>query len=312
LAAQQSSLSGPVEGFTFDLPSQSFRCVIGLPGSAFLGAAVVSGFDTGWVAPRKNYAIAFQQGNGFLVTGLDSDQVSSTPLMDLSGAPDAIVWSADGSAAVLYSRAGNWLQVLRGLPDAPQAASVVDLSPLGGSLAAVASDAPGKNVALAMQGDNGGAFLLTGAQSLAPLLPMTNPTGLAFSQDGASLYVLDGGASQLRVITLSDSSSQAFALDGLQNPTSIAPGRDAQGRPLVFVAGQSDQILRVYDPTAQQALVDLPLSFQPTGITVLGRNSFVLASRSQSTDPLWLFASVPQPAVYFVPAVSSSNSGGID
>ena len=34
-----------------------------------------------------------------------------------------------------------------------------------------------------------------------------------------------------------------------------------------------------------------------------GSGSFVLAFRSRSANPLWLFASSPQPAAYFVPAV---------
>jgi hypothetical protein len=311
ICAQQTFLTGPGESFTFDLPTQSFRAVIGLPGSSLFGPALVNGFDTGSVAPHKNYAIGFQQGNGFLVTGLDSGQVSSTSVAGLSGQPDAISWSGDGSVAVLYSRAGSWLQVMRGLPDNPQVGGSVDLSPLGGSVSGVASDAHGMNLALAIQGDNGGAFLLTDAQSFAPLLALANPAALAFSADGASLYVLDGNAIQLNVVTMLDSSSQTFPLDGLQNPTAIASGRDAQGHPLVYIASASDEILRVYDPAAQQVLVDLPLGFQPTGITAFGLNSFVIASRSQPADPLWLFASMPQPAVYFVPAVQA-GSGGVE
>jgi sugar lactone lactonase YvrE len=309
LCAQQTFLSGPAQGFTFDPPSKSFRAVIGLPGAAFFGPALLSGFDTGSVAPHKNYGIGYQQGNCFLVTGLDSDQISSNPVAGLSSQADGITWSGDGSVAVLYSRTGSWLQVLSGLPDNPQLGAWVDLSPLGGSLSGIASDSQGKNIAVAIQGDSGGVFLLTGAQTFAPLLGLANPTALAFSQDAASVYVLDGNAIQLDVVALSDSSFQAFPLGGLQNPSAVASGRDAQGHTLVYVASSNDQILRVFDPTAQQVVVDLSLAAQPTGITILGPNSFVIASRLQPTDPLWLFASTPQPAVYFVPAAQSGAGG---
>src|SRR5689334_17475522 len=80
LYGQQALLSGPYEGFTFDLPTHSFRAVIGLAGSATFGPALVSGFDSGSVAPRASYGIAFQQGSCLLVTGLDSTQVSASPL----------------------------------------------------------------------------------------------------------------------------------------------------------------------------------------------------------------------------------------
>jgi hypothetical protein len=309
LHGQQTFLSGPVEGFTFDPPTQSFRALIGLPGSALFGPALATGFDSGWVAPHKNYAIGFQQGNCLLVSSLDSDQISTTSIAGLSGQPEAITWSADGSVAVLYSRTGAWLQVLSGLPDAPQMGASVDLSSLGGSLTAVASDPQGKRTALAMQGDNGGAFLLTDVQTFAPALPIANPTALAFSEDGASLYVLDGNALQLDVVALSDGSLQTLSLDGLQDPFAIASGRDSQNRQIAYVASRSDQDFRAYDRATQQLLADLPLDFQPTGIVALGRNSFVIATRSKTQSPLWLFTSAPQPAVYFVPAPQPPTGG---
>jgi hypothetical protein len=328
LCSQPTSLSGPVQGYTFDLPSQSIRAVIGLPGSASFGPALATGFDMGWVAPHQNYAIGFRPGNKrrrelavrrgpagdaaintcFLVTGLDSSSVS-TRITGLSGQPDGIAWSADGSVAVLYSRTGAWLQVLNGLPGDPQVGSLVDLSPLGGSLSAVATDQQGKSIALAIQGQSGGVFLSTDAQTFVSALPMANPVALTFSGDGASLYILDGGALQLDVLAVNGYGSQKFPLDGLQNPSAIASGRDAQGRPIVYVAGASDQIFQAYDPATQQVLVNLPLFFRPTGIAAFGPNSFVIYSPSKPGDPLWLFASVPQPAVYFVPAAQSGEGG---
>src|ERR1700688_1490938 len=324
LCSQPTSLSGPVQGYTFDLPSQSIRAVIGLPGSASFGPALASGFDMGWVAPHQNYAIGFRPGNKrrrelavrrgpagdaaintcFLVTGLDSSSVS-TRITGLSGQPDGIAWSADGSVAVLYSRTGAWLQVLNGLPGDPQVGSLVDLSRLGGSLSAVATDQQGKSIALAIHGQSGGVFLSTDAQTFVSALPMANPVALTFSGDGASLYILDGGALQLDVLAVNSYTSQTIPLNGLQNPIAIASGRDAQGRPIVYVAGASDQIFQAYDPATQQVLVNLPLYFQPTGIAAFGPNSFVIYSPSKPGDPLWLFASVPQPAVYFVPAAQS-------
>jgi hypothetical protein len=334
LCSQPTSLSGPVQGYTFDLPSQSFRAVIGLPGSASFGSALAAGFEMGWVAPHQNYAIGFRAGNKkrreltvgrgptadaaintcFLVTGLDSSPVS-TRISGLTGQPDAIVWSGDGSVAVLYSRSGAWLQVLSGLPGAPQVGSVVDLSQLGGSLSAVATDQHGKTIALAIQGNvaiqgpGGGVFLASDGQNFSSALPMANPVALTFSGDGASLYILDGGKLQLDVFAINSYSAQAFPLDGLQDPSAIASGRDAQGRPIIYVAGASDQTFQVYDPATQQVLVNLPLYFQPTGIAAFGPNSFVLCSPSKPGDPLWLFASVPQPAVYFVPAAQSGLGG---
>src|SRR6266852_2675180 len=80
LQGQQTFLSGPVEAFTFDPPTQSFRALIGLPGSALFGPVLATGFDSGSVAQNKNYAIGFQQGNCLLVSSLDSGQISTTSI----------------------------------------------------------------------------------------------------------------------------------------------------------------------------------------------------------------------------------------
>ena len=309
LWSQEASLTGPVEAYTFDLPTKSFRAVIGSPGSSVFGPALASGFDAGWVAPHTSYAIAFQQGSGMLVGGLDSSQVWTTPLAGLNGQPDGISWAADGSKAALYSVTGNWVQVLSGLPNNPQVASAIDIATLNGTLCAVAIGQHGQRIALAIQGDSGGVFLLTDDGALAPVLPMGFPTALAFSDDGNALFVLDGAVLALDVVSVNDGSVQTVALDGLQNPLAIASGRDSQNHLVLYIASGTDQILRVYDPATQQALADLPLDFKPTAIAPFGLHSSVLASRSHSADPLWLLRSVPSPAVYFVPAVRPDAGG---
>lgn len=309
LPAQPAILSGPVEGFTFDVPTGSLRALIGFPGSASFGPVALDSLDFGSVAPRKSYAIAFKQGNCLLVSGLGSDQVSTTLIPGVAGQPEGIAWSGDGTLAVLYSRSGNWIQTLTGLPDAVQAAPSVDVSSMSGSLSAVATDAKGKHVALATRGDAGGVYLMTDGQAFAQVLEMSKPIAMAFSDDAANLYVLDG-AGQLAVLAVGDLSTQTLSLDGLQDPFAVRAGRDAENRPVVFVASRSDRLLRAYDPSTQAALATLPLNFQPTGIDDLGRNSFVIASRSNQGDPLWLLTGAPQLAVYFVPA-AQPNSGGL-
>jgi len=307
VCAQQTFFGGPVEGITFDLPTQSFRAVIGFAGSATFGPALASGFDTGSVAPHANYGIGFQQGACVLVSGLDSAQASTAPIAGVNGQPDGISWAADGSVAILSSSSANWLQVLTGLPDAPQAGSPVDLSSLGGVISAVASDRHGRNIAVAVPG---GVLLSSDRQNFVSFFQIAQPKALAFSQDGASLYVLDGSAQQLDIVAMQDGSFQTLSLDGLQDAEAVASGRDLQNRQVVYVASVSDQIFRAYDPSTQQVLTEFPLDVKPTGVSAFGQYSFIITSRTKPTDPLWLYTSAPQPAVYFVPAALSS--GGLD
>jgi hypothetical protein len=307
MAAQQASLVGPIEGFTFDAPTASVRAVIGFPGAASFGPALLSSLDSGWVSPGRNFAVVFQGGNCILASHLDSGQISTVPIAGLTGQPEAITWSGDGSVAILYSLGGNWVQTLSGLPDNPIAGALVDVSSLGGSLAAVAADQSGGQIAIGITGTSAGVYLLT--QAFAPLLQLSNPVALAFSHDGGSLFALDTSTMQLSILDLTSFNCQFLALQGLADPFAIRPALDSQNREMVYVASRSDQLLREYDVSGQQVVADLPLYFSPTGVAEFGKNSFLVAARSRASDPLWLLTNLPQPAVYFVPAVPADAGG---
>src|ERR1700693_4023845 len=96
LSAQHAPLEGPVEGVTFDAPTRSFRTITGSLGSAFLGPAVLGAFDRGFVAPHKNYAVAFRDGRCFLVSALDSQQAYTATLPGCFNVPEDVIWSDDG------------------------------------------------------------------------------------------------------------------------------------------------------------------------------------------------------------------------
>lgn len=325
-SAQQMLMKGPVEGFVFDSPTQSFREVIGLPGSAYLGPALADGFTYGSVAPHRNYAIAFKNGEAAFISGLGSAKVSVAAVPGLSAKPEGVVWSGDGSLAVLYSRTGNWIQSLTGfanqsgctalksLPHAsaavcgPRISESVDVSTLGGSLSSLAVDFEGRRIAVGTLGGEA-VHVSTDRQAFAPVLRISHPIALAFSGDDTVLYALDGKSLLLSAVNLGNFSSQTFALEGLAEPIAIKTGRDAAGTPVVYIASAKDRILRVYDPAKRQSLADLALNFKPSAITDLGADSFLLAPRQKDRDPLWLFASAPRRAVYFVPALPSGGHG---
>ena len=297
--AQQIGFGGPVEGYTFDPPTASLRAVAGFPGAASFGPALLSGLEFASAAPQQNYALAFQSGNCVLVTSLDSGVVATLPIPAVVRRPDGIAWSADGSVAVLYSRAGGWLQTLSMLPGNPAAGSYIDLSGLGGSLAAVAVDGTGKQVAIAIAGPAAGLYLMAASGSFAPVLQLSNPVALSFSTDGTQLFAIDAASLQLAVVSLANFHFQTAPLDGMTDPFAL---REASSQKL-YVASRSDRLLREYDLASLQAVADLPLSFAPTGIEQFGPHSFLIGSRLQAGDPLWLVTNAAQPAAYFVPAI---------
>jgi WD40 repeat protein len=263
---------------------------------------LLDSLDLASVAPNQNYGIVFESGKCLFVSGLGSKTISSA-IAGVTAHPDGIVWSGNASLAILYSRAGNWFQTIAGFPSDPIAGALVDVSSLGGSFTTIAADAPGKQIVVAVSGDKGAVYLAAAGQSFTPLVSLANPISLSFSSNGQTLYALDAATLQVTAVSLSGHGFQTLLLPGISNPVAIQSVEDSQNRQLLYVAGGSDRLVRVLDVATQQIVTDVALNFQPTSLDPFGSNSFVLASRSQSAKPLWLFSSTPQPGAFFVPAV---------
>lgn len=298
-----TALNGPVQAYTFDVPTRSIRAVFGVPGSASFGPALMENLEFGAIAPGQNYGLVFEGGKCLLVSDLGANKVATSPISGVTAYPDGIAWAANGSLAVLYSRAGDWFQIVSGLPGSPVAAALVKLSSLGGSLTAVAADAAGKQVAVGVSGDKGGVYEAANGW-VAPLASMANPISLSFSIDGNTLYMLDAASSQVTAVALGNHSLQTFGLDGISNPVAIRALQDSANHSVLYVAAGKDRLLRMIDLSSGQTN-DLALSFQPTNLDNFNGHSFVLAARAQSVKPLWLFSSTTPSIAYFVPAVHS-------
>jgi hypothetical protein len=305
LPAQPTSLSGPVEAITFDAPTRSLRAVNGFPGAASFGPILLDSLDVASVAPRQNYGIVFESGKCFLVSSLGSKTISTIAIAGVTAYPDGIAWSGDGSLAILYSRSASWFQTVAGFPKAPVAGALVDVSSLG-ALTAIAADAAGQQIVVAVSGDKSGVYQASGGQ-FTLLSSMAKPVSLSFSSDGQTLYALNAptaaATASVTAVALPSRGLQTLALPGITNPIAIQSFEDSQNRQLLYIAGGTDRMVRILDVSSQQILMDVALSFQPTGLDPFGSSSFVLASRSTSANPLWLFAVAPQPGAYFVPAV---------
>jgi WD40 repeat protein len=302
LPAQQPSVGGPVEAITFDAPTRSVRAVIGFPGAASFGPVLLDSLDFASVATLQSYGLVFESGKCLFVSGLGSKTISSVAIAGVTAYPDGVVWSRNGLLAILFSRTGGWFQIIAGFPNAPVAGALVDVSSLRGAFTALAVDAPGKQIVLAVSGPNGAVYRADGGQ-FTPLAYMAKPVSLSFSNDGQTLYALDAATLRVTAASLSGNGLQTLALPGMTNPIAIQSFEDSQNRQLLYVAGGSDRVLRILDVASQQTVTDVPLYFQPTGLDPFGSSSFVLAPRSQSANPLWLFTGSPQPGAYFVPAI---------
>jgi hypothetical protein len=177
----------------------------------------------------------------------------------------------------------------------------LDVSSLG-ALFAVATDLRGEHVAIALVGDNSGVFQIAADQSFLPLLSVSKPISLAFTDDGGKLYILDGASKQLSEVSMADSTTQAWPVPELEDPIAVRVARDTAQRQVIYLAGRSDRSLFAYDLSSHEVIAAVSLTFPPSGIEPLGNNSYLLRPRSSMDDPLWSFRNSAPPMVYFVPA----------
>jgi sugar lactone lactonase YvrE len=222
VSAQQTPINGPLEGFTFDLPTLSLRPVVGSIGSAALGDPLFRGISFGSVAPQQNYALIFENGRCSVASGLGSAQTSTVRVPGSFVLPEGVAWSNDGSTAVLYSRAGNWVQILSGLPSGVNVGAPLSIGSLG-TLSAVATDSHGAQIAI---GVAGGVYRVVNGGSFVQLLPLANPITLGFSDDALTLYAVDAGTNQLFALTVASLAWQSWPLS-LTDPIAIKATNDA-------------------------------------------------------------------------------------
>jgi sugar lactone lactonase YvrE len=246
--------------------------------------------------------LIFHGGECELVSGLGSDKTSTIRVPGSFVLPESVAWSSDGSTAILYSRTGNWIQILSGLPSAVNPAAPLSTAPLGGTLSAVVTDSHGEQIAIGVVGATAGIYQLANGTNFVPLLSFSKPVALGFSDDSGTLYGVDAGNNQLFALTMANLTSQSWPLSGVANPIAIRLAHDASDRAVIYVAGGTDRLIETYDPSTHQLLASAQLNFEPNVIEPLGIKSFVLASRATSDDILWSFRNTPQPTVYFVPA----------
>jgi hypothetical protein len=306
-AYAQAPLSGPVEAYTFDAPTSSFRALIGYIGSSSLGPALLDRVNYGSVAPRRNYALAVREDKVVVVSGLGTDAMNTSELSGIFGKPEGTAWSEDASLAILFSKTDGWIQFVKGLPSAPEASSPISISSLGGALTFVSVNARGDRSAIGIDGETGGVFEIIG-QNIVPLATIAKSVAGAFAANSASFYVLDANR-QVTAVNWQDRTTQTWGLD-IQDPSALRVIRDRDADTL-FVTGRTDRRLSSYEASTGTPFATIELDFEPTSIEPLGRTSYSLATRTGKTDPLWSYVNSPQPAVYFVPATPlGSGIGG--
>jgi hypothetical protein len=294
LAAQDLRFAGPVSGFVYDAPGRSIRAIQGIPGSSYLGGAVVENIDFASIAPNGRSALIWSGGEASFVARLDE---SAAPrAIGASDMPDQIAWSPDSRAAVLYRATESRLERWRNLADTPAIDSPDGLQ-VQGRISFVTIAASGSKVAwgsetglvLWMEGTDAQAFRDAG---LTP--------GAIFSADGNLLFA----AAPDRLVAIHSVEGGVYA-----DPFVASSGvvLDAAGLAidsadkLLYVADRATCSVLVYDTAAGNVTDRIPLDIAPsTMMPLLRPQTFLLNARNGAADAVWVVETKTRKAAYFV------------
>ncbi len=303
--AQPASLHGPIAGFVFSGATKTIRPLLGIPGAAHLDRAILKHVDSASIAPGGNWAFITRAGQSTFVRGLSDLAPAESSIGGLIDAVDRVVWSRDGSFALLYSSSGNQLQRVQLSGSEPLADAPVDLSPWGRA-AALAIDPAGQQIAVGFAVS--GLYLFTAGQSPALVSSMAQPAMAAFDNSGRSLFALDLDTQRIIQFQSGPGISEFASLaqpDGPPiSPTGLAVS--GNGRYLLLADSTTHSVF-VYETSSRNLANTIHLDFAPSRFEALSASSaFILNGSDPNEWLLVLDASQVDasqiPSVYFVPA----------
>ncbi|MEZ5404094.1 MAG: hypothetical protein R2729_30725 [Bryobacteraceae bacterium] len=282
-----AQISGPDSGFAYDPNGKAIRLIVGVPGAAYLGNALLDGLDGAAIAPDGRSAVAAKDGRLLLIGVADG---AVTDLGEWSGDLALTAWSADSTAVALKGGrlAGDRLALVRGIGRNAELAAIAQLDD---EITAIAVAGSGDAVIAATRS---GLYRAGADSTLLALLPDTaalaaTPAGdRIFAAAGKQIYSLSGlDASAELAIVLSDAA-------GLEAPSALAVAADGS----LYIGDRGAHKLIAVNPATGEALYAIDLAFEPVAMSRAAGGRFVLSPAAG--DSVEIFDPARQ-AVLFVP-----------
>jgi hypothetical protein len=297
----------------YDAPARAIRVIQGIPGSSYLGPAVLQNLDFASIAPNGRSALVWSGGAASFVSRLDDGAAGRE--IGGAGVPDRIAWSADSRAAILYRAAESRLERWQNLDEAP----VID-TPDGlripGAVSFIAIDSSASRIALGA----GNELVLWEEDHASRTFPLAGATGAVFAADGKTLFL--AGPERITAVRNLDSGAYVDGLAGgaqlhsrrhfpaAKVPESSSlngPALDAAGLFIdragayVYVADRSSRSVLVYDMASGGLTDSVALDVPPSTMTPLLRpGTLLLNFRTGANDPVWVLDTNGRNAAYFV------------
>jgi len=294
--AQTGRVAGPGLGFIHDTGSHSLRPILGVPGSAYLGPPLMEEISFATVAPDGKLALVWKGKQAFFFRPDLDPGFTRLPEGELAE-PALAAWAADSSAVVLYAETARRVQTIRNPPTGPEIDPPFDL-PVEGVVTVLSITSRAGLVMAGIGQDGGSGFYRIergGAQLLAR---MEKPAGAAFTSDGRRFIAADAAAKRIVEFDTGTFSVLSSTPEDTVEASALAVSTDSRD---VYVVSPFSKTLSVYDRESWRRIAEVPLEFEPGGISPLaGKNVYGLAAGKQPGDPVWILSGRP-PAIYFVP-----------
>jgi hypothetical protein len=324
------SVALPVMSYLLD-NAGGLRPLIGIPGSASIGAALPLNLQVSQAAvpPGHDYILINGDGGVILLNGLTSSPTLQTingfsnvsnrlaacdaldgvlpvnrkvptcadrPLANSVVHPvGKIVLSASGSAAALYSESEGRIYSLGNLPLSATVMDSFEISALGSPSAVAISD-DGHTVSLGTA--SGSLFFLTSGQTPQPIRTIHHPSAIRFLSNSTDAIVADDLDNAVYMVSNGQLFGIANADDGISTPVAVALSSDNQR---VFVGNSqtgSVTTLHLSGGPAESTICNCSLTgLYPTSTDSLFRLT------DYSGGSISLFDSTAmQPRIVYVPA----------
>jgi len=297
-ADAQPKIAQSVLGYAYDADSHAVRAVRGIPGAALLSDPLDAGFEpsSAAVSPSGEYALAVAASGDVWLVRWKPD-LAAAAVNGAMPAPDSIVFSPAGAAAILYDSRSGRAQLVTGVPDAP----VVRELPPAASAAIAVSDS-----AMAALATPEGVQLIAPDQTIYSLPLPATPAVLTFDRGGSQLLAV-APTGELYV-----ASRPEAGLDVLRIPSDPAgtlqpvAAQFSAGASAVIVATSTGAVVVVDAQTGAMQAVDChcgPTLLQPFGRAGLYRLTDI------SSRPIMLIDTAPDtPRLWFVPPAAGRSA----
>ena len=272
-AGADGRLDGP-GGLVFDSGSASVRTMYGVPGSAYLGAAVAEEISTGAVAPNGRAALYLRDGS--LVLQKESAAVLAEGL-----ASAKIAWAADSSSFAVAD-----------------GSDAVRLWKLDGSAIRMIAHAPAAIADLVLDGDRVIASAASGIYALEagkPARVLAQTEGAAdLAVYGADLFYADRTRGEVRVLRNYAGGGEPALIAKLDGVVGVGVAKN-----VIVIASASQKKAIGLRNGSNEPVFDLELDFEPSSVDLFGDAAWLL--NAGQSGPLQVLVADANPAVYFIP-----------